>query len=228
MWAVEHVRTAPDILCVAKTIGGGIPLSLVAYRTDLGRPLPPGFHLGTYRGNPLALAVGAESLKILKDGPWIESAKRRGSELVRRFEEIAQTHPSIGHVRGRGFMVATEYVSDRAKHTPHPVRAKAMREEMFRRGVLMHTCGGFDNVQRFIAPLTIEDELIERGVAVYEATLTELERADTPAVPARPIVRAAPTGPRSLKGPARPPARVRPAVPLAPRRGAKAARDSGK
>lgn len=220
MWASDHTGTAPDILCVAKTIGGGIPVSLVAYRSDLGKALPPGFHLGTYRGNPLALAVGAESLRILKDGPWIDRARRRGEKLLARFEEIRSTHPSIGQVRGRGFMVATEYVRDATRRTPFAERAKAMRESMFQRGVMMHTCGGFDNVQRFIAPLTIEDEMIERGVAVYEAALTELERGE--AVPIRPVVRAPVAGPRALKSPVRSPARWRPATPLVPRRGRRA------
>ncbi len=218
MWACEHVRTTPDILCVAKTIGGGIPVSLVAYRSDLGKPLPPGFHLGTYRGNPLALAVGAESLKILKDGPWVDSARTRGERLKKRLEEIGAAHPSVGEVRGRGFMAALEYVSDPGKRTPFPERAKTMRAEMFRRGVMMHTCGGFDNVQRYIAPLTIEDELIERGLEVLEGTLTDLERGESPAPPSRPVVRVPAGPPRSLRGPTRAPEHPRPAPPLSPRR----------
>jgi 4-aminobutyrate aminotransferase-like enzyme len=218
MWACEHVRTAPDILCVAKTIGGGIPLSLVVYRDDLGKPLPPGFHLGTYRGNPLGLAVGAESIRQLRRGPWVDGARTRGARLLERFREVAERHPSIGEVRGRGFMLATEYVTDRAKRTPAADRAKAMRAGMFQRGVMMHTCGGFDNVQRFIAPLTIEDELLERGVAVYEDTLTELERGAPRAARSAAPVGAPPAIARALKSPGRYPARWRPAGPASPRR----------
>jgi 4-aminobutyrate aminotransferase-like enzyme len=177
MWASDHTGVTPDILCVAKTIGGGIPLSLVAYRSDLGKALPPGFHLGTYRGNPLALAVGAESLKILRDGPWVERARNRGARLLEEFRHVAGRHPSIGEVRGRGFMVGIEYVTDAARRAPDPALAKAMRTEMFGRGVMMHTCGGFDNVQRFIGPLTTEDELLETGVRIFDESLTALERA---------------------------------------------------
>lgn len=224
MWACEHVGVAPDLLCVAKTIGGGIPLSLVAYRSDLPKPLPPGFHLGTYRGNPLALAVGAASMRLLRTGPWVDRARRRGAKLLEEFQEIGARHPSVGDVRGRGFMVGVEYVTDRARHTPFPERAKAMRQEMFRRGLLMHTCGGFDNVQRFIGPLTIEDELLQRGLEVFEASLASLE-AGAPTLPPIPrAVPAPPVVPRAVKSPARYPARWRPGGPAPPGRVRKASR----
>ncbi|MCI4360443.1 MAG: aspartate aminotransferase family protein, partial [Thermoplasmata archaeon] len=82
MWAVEHAGVTPDVLCIAKSIGGGIPVSMVAYRSDLGHELPPGFHLGTYRGNPLALAVGTEVLHELQEGEWPKHVARRGAQLL--------------------------------------------------------------------------------------------------------------------------------------------------
>ena len=218
MWASEHTGTAPDILCVAKTIGGGIPISLVAYRSDLGKPLPPGFHLGTYRGNPLGLAVGAESLRILRTEGWVERTAQRGAKLLRSFQEAAGSSPSLGEVRGRGFMIGIEYVSDAKSRAPWGERAKAMRSEMFGRGVLMHTCGSYDNVQRFIGPLTIEDELLDRGLEVFRESLKSLDRS-TPPTP--PVPRAPPVPaplPRVVKTPARYPARWRPAGPALPRR----------
>ena len=218
MWAVDHSSVTPDILCVAKTIGGGIPVSLVAYRSDLGKALPPGFHLGTYRGNPLALAVGAESLRILRDGPWIDRARTRGTKLLDQFQEVAGRRSSIGEVRGRGFMIGVEYVRDRAGRAPFPELAKAMRAEMFRRGVMMHTCGGFDNVQRFIGPLTTEDELLDAGVGIYEASLTHLERSGLTPTKAAPPVRLPETIAPPLKSPERYPRRWRPAGPTPPAR----------
>ena len=174
MWACEHANVTPDILCIAKSIGGGIPLSMVAYRRDLVDRLPPGFHLGTYRGNPLALAVGAETLRILRDEDWPGRTAHRGEEVMRRFRAIAQRHPSIGNVRGRGFMIGLEYVKD-ASRAPWGDRAKAMRRELFQRGVLMHTCGSHDQVLRFMAPLVIEDELIDRGLLAFEEAMTALD-----------------------------------------------------
>ncbi|HYA58338.1 MAG TPA: aspartate aminotransferase family protein [Thermoplasmata archaeon] len=184
MWAVEHSKVTPDILCMAKTIGGGIPLSVVAYRADLVRELPRGFHLGTYRGNPLALALGAETLKILREGDLIDRTRVRGEQLLDRFRALAARHPSIGDVRGRGFMIGVEFVHDRSSRRPWGERAKAMRAALLARGVLMHTAGAWDQVLRFMAPLVIEDELLERGLAAFEDALESLEthpeRAPTP------------------------------------------------
>jgi 4-aminobutyrate aminotransferase-like enzyme len=180
MWAVDHAGVTPDILCVAKSIGGGIPVSMVAYRNDLGKELPLGFHYGTYRGNPLALAVGTEVLNVLHEGEWPKHVARRGAKLLEEFRDIATRHPSIGDVRGKGYMIGLEFVSDPVHRTPWGDRAKQMRRELLNNGVLMHTCGPYDQVLRFIAPLTIEEELLERGVAAFEDALSALE---SPAVP---------------------------------------------
>jgi 4-aminobutyrate aminotransferase-like enzyme len=192
MWAVEHAGVTPDILCMAKTIGGGIPLSVVAYRDDLVKELPRGFHLGTYRGNPLAMAVGTEVLHVLREGDLLGRTARRGTTLVERFRSLAERHPSIGDVRGKGFMVGVEFVRDRATRAAWGDRAKAMRSALFGRGVLMHTAGAWDQVLRFMSPLTIEDALLERGLVEFEDALMSLDappvggRAAAPG-PARPV-----------------------------------------
>ena len=175
MWAVDHAGITPDILCSAKTLGGGLPLSAIAYRKDLAPELPKGFHLGTYRANPLALAVGAASLRLLREGGWVERAARDGPGVVRRFRSIASAHPSIGDVRGRGFMIGVEFVRDRTSRAAWPERASAVRGELFRRGLLMHTCGAYDQTLRFMSPLTIEPALLERGLNVFEAAIEALD-----------------------------------------------------
>jgi 4-aminobutyrate aminotransferase len=184
MWAVEHAGVTPDIVCIAKTIGGGIPLSVVAYRDDLVRDLPRGFHLGTYRANPLALAVGTETLRILRDGDLLERTRHRGPKVIDRFRTVADGHPSIGDVRGRGFMIGVEFVRDRTHRRAWGDRAKAMRSALLARGVLMHTCGAWDQVLRFMSPLVIEDELLERGLQAFDEALDSLD-AGTDARPAK-------------------------------------------
>jgi 4-aminobutyrate aminotransferase-like enzyme len=206
MWAVEHSGVTPDILCVAKTIGSGIPLSLVAYRDDLVPELPRGFHLGTYRGNPLALAVGTEVLKVLREGDLLERTRHRGAATVNRLKALEPRHPSIGEVRGVGFMIGVEFVRDRATRAAWGERAKAMRAALFSRGVLMHTAGAWDQVMRFMAPLIIEDELLERGLATFEEALDGLDTTP-PAVGVLPgaaarVARAEPRLPSAPTGPA--------------------------
>jgi 4-aminobutyrate aminotransferase len=212
MWAVEHSGVTPDILCIAKTVGGGLPISMVAYRADLVKELPRGFHLGTYRGNPLALAVGTEVLKVLKEGDLLERTRHRGAAVVERFRSMAAHHPTIGDVRGRGFMIGVEFVHDPVTRAAWGERAKAMRSALFARGVLMHTSGSWDQVLRFMAPLTIEDELLERGLVAFEDALESLDaspnaRVAVPGTSTRiarpePLLSSAP----GIPGPVTPPA----------------------
>ncbi len=227
MWAVEHSNVTPDILCVAKTIGGGIPVSMVAYRDDLVRELPRGFHLGTYRANPLGLAVGTEVLRILKEGSIIEQTARRGATVLERIRGQMPDHPSIGEVRGKGFMIGVEFVRDPHDRTAWPERARAMRHEMLQRGLLMHTCGSYDQCLRFMAPLTIEDELLERGLRVFSDSLDALEEAPSPPRPIPPQV-GHPPGPRSPESRPEPwlPAPVHP-EPIIPSPGPRLNRSEG-
>ncbi len=191
MWAVEHSHVTPDIVCIAKSIGGGLPLSVVAYRADLVKELPRGFHLGTFRGNPLALAVGAETLKVLGEGDLLERTRRRGARVVERLQSLAERHPTLGDVRGRGFMIGAEFVHDRTGRKAWGERASALRAALLARGVLLHTAGAWDQVLRFMSPLVIEDELLERGLMAFEEALESL---DTVPTPSRSI---GPVGPRA-------------------------------
>jgi 4-aminobutyrate aminotransferase len=213
MWAVDHAGVTPDIVVIAKSIGGGIPLSLIAYRDDLVKELPPGFHMGTFRANPLALAAGTEVLKVLRDEDWLARSARRGEKVQERFRAVAATHPSIGHVRGKGFMIGVELVRDPRQRTPWADGAKRLRHELFQRGVIMYTCGSFDNVLRFVSPLTIEDPLLERGLDVFEDAVGATE-AEPPPKRAVPRVARAPKhpGPEPIREPLLP----RPRVPTIP------------
>ena len=163
-WAVEHSGVTPDLICIGKSIGGGVPLSMVAYRDDLKPDLPPAFHLGTYRANPLGLAAGVEVLRELDEGGWIDRAAHRGPTLLRELREITAADPTVGEVRGRGFMIGIEFVRGQGGRGAFGDRAKLLRQELFGRGLLMHTCGPHDQVLRFMAPLNIEEGLLGRAL----------------------------------------------------------------
>ncbi len=171
MWASEWSKIDPDVVCISKSIGGGVPLSMIAYRPEYDHDLPSGFHLGTYRGNALGIAAGNAVIKFLSSSGVLERVKRDGEPLKARFEEICADSPVVGEVRGKGFMIGVELVEDGRSKAPGTRMASEMRGEMLRRGVLMHTCGHFSNVLRFMAPLTIEDSLIEAGLAVFKDSL---------------------------------------------------------
>ncbi len=176
MWASEHSGIDPDIVCISKSIGGGVPLSMIAYKKEYDEELPPGFHLGTYRGNALGIAAGNAVLKFLASGSVFERVRNDAGPLRKRFEEICEGSPIVGEVRGKGFMIGIELVEDRQSKAPAGKLAGELRTEMLKRGLLMHTCGHFNNVMRFMAPLTIEGPLLEEGLAIFEESLRAVSK----------------------------------------------------
>lgn len=167
-WGCELTDTRPDIMCVSKSVGAGLPLSLVAYNKEYDDVLESGFHLGTYRGNPLAMVAGSASIDYIKENSILERVQRLGPNLVSGFERIGDASKHVGEVRGVGFMVGNEIVESKESRKPSKALAAAFRKNMFESGLLMHTCGHYANVLRFMAPLTIEEVLIDRGLDIYE------------------------------------------------------------
>lgn len=176
VWASEHYNITPDIMCISKSIGGGIPISTVAYRNDFDQ-VPKAFHLGTYRGNPLGLAAGAAILDVVKDERFLDRVRSKGNYVLKRFEEIQGGSKIIGEVRGKGYMIANEIVKDGQSKTPGTELAGKLRDSMFRKGLMMHACGHFGNALRFMAPLTIEDDLLDKGISIFEEAMREMEVA---------------------------------------------------
>ncbi|MBD6955713.1 MAG: aspartate aminotransferase family protein [Thermoplasmata archaeon] len=173
IWASEHYDVTPDIMCISKGIGNGIPISMVVYKREYDENLPQGFRLGTYRGNPLGLAAGNAVLKILKKGEVLERVEKKGRYILERFREIQEKNDVIGDVRGIGYMVGVEIVKNSRTREPWQDMANKIKERMFKSGLLMHTCGHYSNVLRFMAPLIIEDDLIEKGIDIFQQSIKE-------------------------------------------------------
>ncbi len=170
-WGCELTGTTPDIMCVSKSVGAGIPLSLVAYKSEYDRKLDEGFHLGTYRGNLLAMAAGSASIGYIKENRILERVTRLGTNVKKDFERTASRSKNIGDVRGVGFMIGNEVVESKQSRTPSRALAVELRKHMFESGLLMHTCGHYGNVLRFMAPLTIEETLLKNGLEIFERTV---------------------------------------------------------
>jgi 4-aminobutyrate aminotransferase-like enzyme len=158
----------PDIMCVSKSVGAGLPLSLIAYREEYDETVPDGFHLGTYRGNPVATAAGAASIDYIKRENLLSRTEKLGEKAKSKFEQIAKSNTKVGEVRGRGFMIGNEIVESKDTKEPSKDTAVQLRRTMFENGLLMHTCGHFGNVLRFMAPLVISESLLDRGLEIYE------------------------------------------------------------
>jgi 4-aminobutyrate aminotransferase-like enzyme len=127
--------------------------------------VPPGGLGGTFGGNPLSCAAAVAVLEAVADPEFLKQASALGDTMRSRLEQVAATHPAIGEVRGLGPMLAFE-LSDQA-----PDKAAAIVAAAFERGLLLLACGMYGNVIRLLAPLTIEQNDLDEGLALLEESL---------------------------------------------------------
>jgi 4-aminobutyrate aminotransferase-like enzyme len=170
-WGCELTSTTPDIMCISKSIGGGIPLSMIAYREDFDENVPEAFHPGTYRGNALGMAAGAASIDYIQREGLLNRTSKLGEQTKAEFQRLTESNNHIGEVRGVGFMIGCEIVDSKTTKAPSKELATKLRRSMVDNGLLMHTCGHYGNVLRFMAPLTISESLIKNGLEVYSKVL---------------------------------------------------------
>jgi 4-aminobutyrate aminotransferase/(S)-3-amino-2-methylpropionate transaminase len=177
MFAVEHAGIEPDLMTVAKSIAGGVPLSAVIGKTEIMDAPAPGGLGGTYAGSPLACAAGLAVLEVMQQERLAERAQRLGARLMERLRALQQQHDCIGDVRGLGAMVAMELVQARSAERPDAELTRALVQAAGRRGLVLLSCGIYSNVIRFLAPLTIPDAELEEGLNILGAALAEVTAA---------------------------------------------------
>jgi len=174
MFAVEHSGVVPDLMTVAKSIAGGVPLSaVIGLAGIMDAPLPGGLG-GTYAGSPLACAAGLAVLDVIAEERLAERALHIGALLTARLRDLQSRWSCIGEVRGLGAMVAMELVHDRDPHRPDADLTRALVQAAGRRGLILLSCGIYANVIRFLAPLTMSDGHLAEGLAILEAALEDV------------------------------------------------------
>jgi 4-aminobutyrate aminotransferase / (S)-3-amino-2-methylpropionate transaminase / 5-aminovalerate transaminase len=171
LFAAEHYGLVPDILIMAKSLAGGLPLAAVTGRADVLDAPHVGGLGGTYGGNPLACAAALAVLDAMEAERIPARAQRTGDRIKARFQEWADQYPCIGDVRGLGAMVAMELVTDRQIRTPDKAVTTRILAAALARGLLLLSAGTYGNVIRVLAPLTADDSLIDEGLAVFGAAL---------------------------------------------------------
>jgi 4-aminobutyrate aminotransferase len=170
-FAIEHSGVKPDIITMAKGLGGGFPISAIVGRADVMDAASPGGLGGTYSGSPLACAAALAVLDAVEEEKLCERAVQIGTRMQARLKETAAWAPCIGDVRGLGAMVAIEFFHDAERTRPAPELAKALVAEAFKRQLLLLSCGSYGNVIRLMTPLTLSDALLEEGLDVLDASL---------------------------------------------------------
>ncbi len=164
MWAIEHSGVAPDIMTVAKSIAGGFPLSAVIGRRDVMDAPQPGGLGGTYGGHPVACAAALAVLDVVEEEEILKKAQHVGDRLMDNLKDLQSHYVQIGDVRGLGAMVAIELVRDRQTKTPAPELADRIIATAREYGLLLLRAGLYGNVVRLLAPLLIEEGLLNRAL----------------------------------------------------------------
>ncbi|MBX8615780.1 diaminobutyrate--2-oxoglutarate transaminase [Pseudomonas cichorii] len=174
LFAFEHAGIEPDILVLSKAIGGGLPLSVVVYREELDT-WKPGSHAGTFRGNQMAMAAGAATLRHIISENLPGHADVMGQRLMSSLRQLQSDYPCLGQVRGRGLMVGVEIVSDTPGDSRVPAAdtalAQAIQRQCLHQGVILELGGRHGAVVRFLPPLIIQAEEIDVLVGVFQVAL---------------------------------------------------------
>jgi 4-aminobutyrate aminotransferase/(S)-3-amino-2-methylpropionate transaminase len=171
MFAIEHYGVEPDLMTVAKSIAGGLPLSGVVGKAEIMDSLWDNAVGGTYVGNPVTLAAALAVLDVFEEEGLVERARRIGDTIRSRMLGWQERFEAIGDVRGIGAMLAVEYVEDRETKEPAPGIASRVAEEAAARGLLLLKAGVHSNCNRVLCPLVITDAELEEGLGAWEEAL---------------------------------------------------------
>jgi len=173
MFAMEHYDVKPDLICVAKSLAGGFPLSGVIGQAAIMDAADPGGLGGTYAGNPLACAAALAVLDVIKEEGLLARSEAIGARL-RAGLAAAQGRNDlvpIADVRGLGAMVAFDIVHDKITKEPDAAATKRVVEQSYQKGLILLSCGVNANTVRILVPLTAEDATIDEGLMILEEAL---------------------------------------------------------
>jgi diaminobutyrate-2-oxoglutarate transaminase len=160
-FSFEGMDLDPDIIILAKGIGGyGTPLAMCLIKPEQDK-WAPGEHTGTFRGPGLSFIAGAEALTFFEEPEFLTNVKKMGAEMESRMKALQKKYPVIKDVRGRGMIIGVDVGNE---------AAKAITKECFEKGLIISPCGPSLNVMKLIPPLTIEPEVLDQGLSIFEAS----------------------------------------------------------
>ena len=163
LWACDHWNTAPDILCLAKGIAGGVPMGATLVRPDILSSISKGEHSSTFGGNPISCAAGTAALKSITEDGLIENSDKMGKLFKEGLEKLKEKHPIIREIRGKGLMIGVEMKFE----------VKDILMGLIKKGVLMLYSGR--NILRILPPLVILEDDVTKVLHVLDSVLTEEE-----------------------------------------------------
>lgn len=170
-----HYGIEPDIITMAKSLAGGVPISAVTGRAEVMDAAGPGEIGGTYGGNPVGCAAALAVLEAAEKEKLAEQAEKTGRITAERLDQMAAKYSIIGEHRGLGAMRALELVKDRGTKAPDPDRAKAIIKRCHENGLIIITAGIFSNVIRLLMPVNIPVDQLNRGLDILEEAIAAEE-----------------------------------------------------
>lgn len=168
MFAVEQFDVEPDLITMSKSLAAGLPLSAVVGRKEMIDSPNPGELGGTYSGSPVACAAAIEVIDIIKDEKLAEKAEQIGAKIETVLNELSNQYNFVGDIRRLGAMVAVEIVEDKESKAPDAAKTSAIAKYANDNGLLLLTAGIKSNVVRFLTPLVITDDELEKGFAILK------------------------------------------------------------
>lgn len=169
----EHEALQPDIVTFGKGLGGGLPVSAAVGPAEIF-DVAPAFAIQTLHGNPISAAAGLAVLDTIRREDLVENAVARGAYLQRRLNDLAQRHPLIGEVRGRGLAVGVELVRDRSTRQPAKAETAKLVYRAFELGLVLYYVGLESNVLEMTPPLTLTDGEIDDAAAILDRALEDV------------------------------------------------------
>nr|WP_281494731.1 4-aminobutyrate--2-oxoglutarate transaminase [Marinobacter sp. S6332] len=174
MFALEHSGVEADIITMAKSMADGMPISAIVGTDKVMDSSGPNSLGGTYTGSPTACAAALAVFEVFKDEDILGKSISLGEKLNQRFSQWQEKFTHVDNVRGLGPMAAFEMVESKESRTPRPDLAAEITKKAKEKGLILLSCGMFGNTLRFLMPVTIEDSILEEGLAIVEECLKEV------------------------------------------------------
>ena len=173
-FAIENWEIEPDIICLAKSLAAGLPLSAVITKKEITDSLPGGSIGGTYVGNPIACRAALEVIEIIEEEKLLDRALKIGERLKERFLKMKDKYSIVGDVHGIGAMMAVELVKNRNTKEPATQETAQIVQDCLKNGVFVPSAGINKNLLRMLVSLEITDEQLDEALDVLERAVAEV------------------------------------------------------
>jgi 4-aminobutyrate aminotransferase/(S)-3-amino-2-methylpropionate transaminase len=173
MFGIEHSGVEPDLIAIAKSLAGGLPLSGVVGRAEIMDACEPGGLGGTYGGNPVACAAALAVLDVIEGEKLLDRANAMGERIKAKLNQLAKRNDlmPIAAIRGPGAMIGFEIVKHRGSFEPDADATKRLTTAALEKGLIVLSCGTFANVIRILVPLTASDAIVDEGMKMLESAM---------------------------------------------------------